>query len=82
MCHGSTACRFLSDTCDPRIRAALRIRALRLCCLTSHYADLWREICTGQLPPPARPEPPRTRRDVRRRRRRSPPRPTPGPGRR
>ena len=48
----------LTDTCDPRIRAALRIRALRLCCLTSHYADLWSEICNGELPPPAAPNRP------------------------
>ena len=47
----------LSDTCDPRIRNALRIRALRLCCLTSHYADLWREICNRELPPPTVPDP-------------------------
>ncbi len=37
----------LDDTCDPRIRDALRVRALRLCCLTTHYADLWFEICAG-----------------------------------
>ena len=42
----------LADTCDPRIRNALRIRALRLCCLTRHYADLWSEICNRELPPP------------------------------
>ena len=35
----------LPDAWGPRIRNALRIRALRLCCLTSHYADLWSEIC-------------------------------------
>ena len=38
----------LDDGCDPRIRNALRIRALRLCCLTTHYADLWSEICAGE----------------------------------
>ena len=48
----------LTDTCDPRIRNALRIRALRLCCLTSHYADLWSEICNGEPPPPAAPDHP------------------------
>ena len=48
----------LSDTCDPRIRNALRIRALRLCCLTSHYADLWRKICTGESPPSTSPDHP------------------------
>ena len=34
---------------DPHIHAALRIRALRLCCLTTH-ADLWYAACTTQLP--------------------------------
>ena len=38
----------LTDTCDPRLRNALWIRALRLCSLTNHYADLWREICTSE----------------------------------
>ena len=33
--------------CDPHIRAALRIRALRL---TTRYADLWYAACTTQLP--------------------------------
>ena len=40
----------LPKDCDPHIRAALRIRALRLCCLTTHYADLWYAACTAQLP--------------------------------
>ena len=40
----------LAEDCAPRIRAALRIRALRLCCLTSHYADLWYAACTSELP--------------------------------
>ena len=40
----------LTDTCDPRLRAALRLRALRLCCLTTHYADLWSEMCAAGLP--------------------------------
>ena len=35
----------LTEDCDPHIRAALRIRALRLCCLTNHYADLWYDTC-------------------------------------
>ena len=48
----------LADTCDPRIRNALRIRALRLCCLTRHYADLWSEICTRELPTPTVPDHP------------------------
>ena len=40
----------LTNDCDPRLRAALRIRALRLCCLTTHYADLWYDACMSQLP--------------------------------
>ena len=40
----------LTDDCDPRIRSALRIRALRLSCLTTHYADLWYGACTAELP--------------------------------
>ena len=40
----------LTHDCDPRLRAALRIRALRLCCLTTHYADLWYDACMSQLP--------------------------------
>ncbi len=35
----------LTDDCHPHIRAALRLRALRLNCLTTHYADLWSEMC-------------------------------------
>ena len=48
----------LTDTCAPRIRNALRIRALRLSCLTSHYADLWSEICNAEPPPPTAPNRP------------------------
>ena len=48
----------LADTCDPRIRNALRIRALRPCCLTRHYADPWSEICNRELPPPTAPDHP------------------------
>ena len=48
----------LADACDPRIRNALRIRTLRLCCLTSHYADLWSEICNRELAPPTVPDHP------------------------
>ena len=40
----------LTEDCDPCIRAALRIRALRLCCLTTHYADLWYSACMFQHP--------------------------------
>ena len=40
----------LTDESDPCLRAALRVRALRLCCLTTHYADLWSEMCAAGLP--------------------------------
>ena len=40
----------LSDDCDPALRASLRLRALRLCCLTTHYTDLWQEACESRLP--------------------------------
>ena len=40
----------LTDDCDPKIRSALRIRALRLSCLTRHYADLWYGACIADLP--------------------------------
>ena len=40
----------LSDDCDPDLRASLRLRALRLCCLTTHYAELWQEACESELP--------------------------------
>ena len=40
----------LSDDCGPALRAALRLRALRLCCLTTHYAELWREACASEFP--------------------------------
>ena len=40
----------LTDACNPELRAALWLRALRLCCLTTHYADLWREVCASELP--------------------------------
>ena len=40
----------LTDECNPRLRAALRLRALRLCCLTTHYADLWSEMCAARQP--------------------------------
>ena len=40
----------LSDDCDPFLRASLRLRALRLCCLTTHYAEFWREACESVLP--------------------------------
>ena len=40
----------LSHDCDPALRAALRLRALRLCCLTIHYAGLWKEACESELP--------------------------------
>ena len=40
----------LPDSCPVPIRNALRIRTLRLSCLTSHYAKLWTNACT--LPAP------------------------------
>ena len=40
----------LTDNCNPELRAALWLRTLRLCCLTTHYADLWREACESELP--------------------------------
>jgi len=40
----------LADDCPPLIRNALRARALCLSCLTTHYADLWDEICDTPLP--------------------------------
>ena len=39
----------LTDNGDPSIRAALRLRALRLSCLTTHYAELWYDACTAAL---------------------------------
>ena len=35
----------LADDCPPEVRSALRVRALSLCCLTVHYAELWEELC-------------------------------------
>ena len=35
----------LTKECDPRLRAAIWLRTLCLSCLTSSYADLWREAC-------------------------------------
>ena len=45
----------LTDGCRPHLRAALRLRALRLCCLTVHYAELWRDGCRSHLPGAADP---------------------------
>ena len=42
---------FLTESCHYIIRAGLRLRALRLSCLTSHYADLWSRACDGGNPP-------------------------------
>ena len=39
----------LADDCPPNIRNALRIRALCLSCLTTHYAELWKEVCEASL---------------------------------
>ena len=35
----------LLDASNDSLRAALRLRALCLSCLTFHYAELWRELC-------------------------------------
>ena len=40
----------LPEDWGSRLRAALRIHALRLCCLTAYYADLWYDVRTPQLP--------------------------------
>ena len=40
----------LTDDGSPFIHEALRVRALCLSCLTTHYADLWEEICSASLP--------------------------------
>ena len=40
----------LPGQCNPTIRNALRARALCLSCLTTHYADLWEDICNTPLP--------------------------------
>ena len=39
----------LTDDCHPALRAALWLRTLRLNCLTTHYADLWSELCAVDL---------------------------------
>ena len=39
----------LADDCPPPIRNALRARALCLSCLTTHYAELWEDICDTPL---------------------------------
>ena len=38
----------LADNCNPKLRAALRLRVIRLCCLTSHYAALWTETSASE----------------------------------
>ena len=40
----------LPEGCPPAIRNALRVRALCLSCLTSHYAELWEHVCNAPLP--------------------------------
>jgi len=39
----------LPGTCHHVIRMALRLRVLRLSCLTSHYAALWTQACDGYI---------------------------------
>ena len=36
----------LPPDCDPNIRSSLRVRALIVNCLTTHYTDLWGELFT------------------------------------
>ena len=40
----------LTDDCLASLRNSLRVRALCLSCLTTHYACLWAEICATALP--------------------------------
>ncbi len=40
----------LTADCDPTIRSALRVRVLALSCLTTHFAELWEELCDTPLP--------------------------------
>ena len=40
----------LTEDCPLQIRTALRLRVLRLSCLTTHYAELWEEMCNAGLP--------------------------------
>ena len=37
----------LAEDCSPILRAALRLRALSLSCLTSHYASLWEHLAAS-----------------------------------
>ncbi|MDE0177883.1 MAG: hypothetical protein OXP36_04740 [Gammaproteobacteria bacterium] len=39
----------LTEDCAASIRSALRVRALALSCLTTHYRDLWEEACAAPL---------------------------------
>jgi len=41
----------LDAACPPELRLSLRLRALSLSCLTTHYANLWQEICAADLVP-------------------------------
>ena len=40
----------LTEAFDPAVRCSLRVRALRLNCLTTHYAELWEQECQAKLP--------------------------------
>ena len=40
----------LTEDCEVAVRAALRVRALALSCLTKSYAGLWDEVCAAELP--------------------------------
>ena len=52
-CPGCYRFRYSPIDCSRvRLGAALRLRALALSCLTTHYADLWQEICAADLARP------------------------------
>ncbi len=40
----------LAEDCAPGIHLPLRARALALSCLTTHYRDLWEDVCATTLP--------------------------------
>ena len=47
----------LDATCNAYLHGALRVRILRLCCLTTHYADLWTGACADRFCSPSEPIP-------------------------
>ena len=40
----------LRESCNPRLRLALRLRALSLSCLTTHYAAFWEGLAAAGVP--------------------------------